>query len=169
LVEGLPKFKFEKDGICEACQRGKQTKVSFKPKNCISTERPLELLHMDLFGPSKTMSLGGNYYALIIVHDFSRFTWTLFLAAKNETFYTFKKLAKVLENEKGSKIVSLRSDHCGEFQNENFEHFCEKHDIKHNFLAPRTPEQNGVVERKNKSLEELAKTMLNETSLPKYF
>jgi len=125
LVEGLPKFEFEKDRICEACQKEKQTKVSFKPKNCISTERPLELLHMDLFGPFRTMSLGGNYYALVIIDDFSRFTRTLFLVAKKETFYAFKKLAMVLENEKGSKIVSLRSDHGGEFQNEKFEHFCE--------------------------------------------
>ena len=84
----------------------KQTKVSFKLKKFISTERPLELLHMDLFGPSRTMSLGGNYYALVIVDDFFTFTWILILAAKKETFYAFKKLAKVLENEKGSKIVS---------------------------------------------------------------
>jgi len=60
LVEGLPKLKFEKDRVCEACQKEKQTEVSFKAKNCFSTERPLELLHMDLFGPSQTMSLGGN-------------------------------------------------------------------------------------------------------------
>jgi len=106
LVEGLPKLKFEKDRICEACKKGKQTKVSFKPKNCISTERSLEFLHMDLFGPSRTMSLRGNFYALVIVDDFSTFTWTLFLVAKNEKFHAFKKLAKVLENEKGSKIVS---------------------------------------------------------------
>jgi len=91
LVEGLPKLKFEKDRICEACQRGKQTKFSFKPKNCISIERPLEFLHMDLFGPSRTMSLGGNYYALVIINDLSRFTWTLFLITKNETFYAFRK------------------------------------------------------------------------------
>jgi len=65
--------------------------------------------------------------------------------------------------------VSIRSDHGGEFQNEKFEHFCEKHGINHNFSAPRTPQQNGVVERKNRSLEELARTMLNENSLPKYF
>ena len=108
---GLPKLKFEKDRVCEACQRGKQTKVSFKPKIYVSTERPLELLHMDLIGLSRTMSLGGNFYALIIVDDYSRFTWTLFLATKNDTFHVFKKLTKVLENEKSSKIVSLRSDH----------------------------------------------------------
>ena len=73
----------------------------------------------------------------------------------------------MLENEKSSKIVSIRSDHGGEFQNERFEHFCEKHGIKHNFSAPRTPQQNGAIKRKNRSLEELARTMLNENSLPK--
>ena len=75
----------------------------------------------------------------------------------------------MLENEKSSKIVSIRRDHSGEFQNEKFEHFCEKHGINHNFSAPRTPQRNDVVERKNRSLEELARTMLNENSLPKYF
>jgi len=169
LVEGLPKLKFEKDRVCEACQKEKQTKVSFKSKNVVSTERPIEMLHMDLFGPSRTISLGGNLYALVIVDDFSRYTWTLFLAAQNDTFHAFKRLAKMLENEKSSKIVSIQSDHGGEFQNEKFEHFCEKHGINHNFSAPRTPQQNGVVERKNRSLEELARTMLNENSLPKYF
>jgi len=169
LVEGLPKLKFEKDRMCEACQKGKQTKVSFKPKNVVSTQRPLEMLHMDLFGPSRTMSLGGNVYALIIVDDFSRYTWTLFLVVKNDTFHAFKRLVKMLENEKSSKIEFIQSDHGREFQNERFEHFGEKHGIKHNFSAPRIPQQNGVVERKNMSLEELARTMLNEYSLPKYF
>jgi len=93
---------------------------------------------MDLFGPSRTMSLGGNFYPLVIVDDFSRFTWTLFLASKNNTYHAFKRLAKVLENEK-TKIVSIRSDHGGEFQIEKFEIFCEKRGIKHNFSAPITP------------------------------
>ena len=79
LVIGLPKLKFEKEHVCEACQKGKQTKQSFKLKNFVSTSKPLELLHMDLFGPSRTMSLGGNYYALIVVDDFSRFAWKTFL------------------------------------------------------------------------------------------
>jgi len=79
------------------------------------------------------MSPCGNLYALVVVDDFSRFTWTLFLATKNDTFHDFKGLAKVLENEKSSKIVSIWSDHGGEFQNEKFEHFCEKRGIKHIF------------------------------------
>jgi len=75
LVIGLPKLKFERDHIFEACQKGKQVKSSFKIKNVVSSLKPLELLHMDLFGTSRTMSLGGNYYALVIVDDFSRYTW----------------------------------------------------------------------------------------------
>jgi len=74
FVCGLPKLKFEKEHVCEACQRGKQTRKSFNLKNCVSTSKPLELLHMDLFGRSRTMSLGGKLYALVVVDDFSRYT-----------------------------------------------------------------------------------------------
>ena len=74
-----PKLKFKKEHVCEACQKGKQTKQYFKLKNFVSTSKPLELLHMDLFGPSRTMSLGGNYYALVVADYFSRFIWTIFL------------------------------------------------------------------------------------------
>jgi hypothetical protein len=91
LVVGLPKLRFEKDKLCDACQKGKQVKVSFKSKNVVSTSRPLQLLHMDLFGPSRTRSFRGNYYALVIVDDFSRYTWTLFLPHKNHAFSAFKK------------------------------------------------------------------------------
>ena len=139
LVIGLPKLKFERDHICEACQKGKQVKSSFKTKNVVSSLRPLELLHMDLFGPSRTMSLGGNYYALVIVDDFSRYTWTLFLESKSNAFAAFKKLARRLQNTKNNNIGSIRSDHGGEFQNEKFVKFCEKLGILHNFSAPRTP------------------------------
>ena len=75
----------------------------------------------------------------------------------------------MIQNEKGLNIVSLRSDCEGEFQNECFEKFCKENEIFHNFSAPRTPQQNDVVERKNRSLEEGARTLLNETTLPKYF
>ena len=70
LVIGLLKLKFEKDKVYEACQKGKQTKTSFKQKQFVSTTRTLETLHMDLFGPSRTMSIGGNYYGLVVLDDF---------------------------------------------------------------------------------------------------
>lgn len=74
LVIGLPKMKFIKDKLCDACQKGKQTRSTFKPKNVVSTSRPLQLLHMNLFGPSRTKSFGGNLYALVIIDDYSRFS-----------------------------------------------------------------------------------------------
>jgi len=142
LVFGLQKLNFEKDKICVSCQKGKQTKTSFKSKKIISTTRPLELLHIDLFGPSRTKSLGGNYYALVIVDDFSRFTWTFFLPTKSNAFNSFKKIAKSIQNQKHLKIFFLRTDDGGEFQNEQFEIFCEEFVITLNFSSPRTPQQN---------------------------
>jgi len=93
----------------------------------------------------------------------------LFLVTKDEAFSVFKKLAKIIQNEKNYTIVVIKTDHGREFQNESFEKFCEKFGIQHNFSAPRTPQQNGVVERKNRALEETARTLLNETNLSKYF
>ena len=91
----------------------------------------------------------------------------LILSQKNEAFYEFSKFCNKVQNEKC--FTCIRSDHGREFENIDFEYYCNKHDINHNFSAPRTPQQNGVVERKNRSLQEMARTMLNENNLPKYF
>ncbi|KAL5560474.1 hypothetical protein UlMin_036685 [Ulmus minor] len=169
LVKGLPLVTFQKDKICDACQFGKQIKSSFKSKKMISTSRPLELLHLDLFGHMRTASLGGKFYVFVIVDDFSRFTWTLFLTHKNEALQTFSNLCKRIQNEKGFSIVSIRSDDGKEFENKDFEKYCLQNGFEHNFSSPRTPQQNGVVERKNRSIQEMARTLLNENGLPKYF
>ena len=124
---------------------------------------------MDLFSPSRTPSLGGKSYTYVIVDDFSRYTWVLFLSQKNEAFYEFSKLCNKVQNEKGFTITCIRSDHGKEFENIEFEDYCNEHGINHNFSPPRTPQQNGVVERKNRTLQEMARTMLNENNLPKYF
>ena len=129
LVVGLPNIKYEKDRLCDACQKRKQTSVSFKPKKVVSTSKPLELLHLVLFGPSRTRSLGGNYYRFVIIDDFSRFTWTLFLSSKDDTFDTFIKFANVIQNQRSLKIISLRSDHGGEFVNHRFENYCDNFGI----------------------------------------
>jgi hypothetical protein len=169
LVRGLPKIDFEKDRICEACTRGKQVKSSFKTNDFISTKRPLELLHIDLFGPVRTASLSGKQYGFVIVDDFSRYTWVLFLKHKDEAFEAFKTFCTLVQNEKESKIISLRSDHGGEFENAFFKDFFDEKGIFHNFSCARTPQQNGVVERKNRTLQEMARTMLNESNVEKYF
>ena len=93
----------------------------------------------------------------------------MFLVTKDEAISAFKKLAKIIQNEKNCTIAAIKIDHGREFQNENFEMFCEKFGNQHNFSAPRTPQQNRAVERKNRALEEIARTLLNETNLPKYF
>ncbi|KAM6597070.1 hypothetical protein CsatA_007594 [Cannabis sativa] len=169
LVIGLPSIPFVKDKLCDACQFGKQIKTSFHSKKEISTTRPLQLLHIDLFGPSRIASLGGKYYAFVIVDDFSRFTWVIFLTLKSDVLENFVKFCKNVQNEKGYSITSVRSDHGGEFDNDALELFCDDHGFNHNFSAPRTPQQNGVVERKNRTIQEMAMSMLNEISLPKYF
>ncbi|WCJ23989.1 Retrovirus-related Pol polyprotein from transposon RE1 [Euphorbia peplus] len=169
LVEGLPEISFKKNHLCNACQSGKQSRSSFKTKKVISTKRPLELLHMDLFGPVQPMSMGGKKYAFVIVDDYSRFTWVILLSSKDESLGCFSVLIKKLENERNEKVVHIRSDNGGEFKNFMFEEFCEIKGIDHNFSAPRTPQQNGVVERKNRTLVEIARTMINERRLPKYF
>ena len=140
LVKGLPKVNYERNRLCDAYQLGKQTRNTFKPKNIVSTTRPLELLHMDLFGPTRTASLGGRRYGLVIVDDYSRFTWVMFLTHKDETFELFQKFTKKVFTEKNSNIISIRSDHGTEFKNSLFEKFYSEHGINHNFLAPRTPQ-----------------------------
>jgi hypothetical protein len=169
LVKGLPVTKFVKDKICDACQLGKQTKSSFKKKKIISTSRPLELLHMDLFGPIRTAGLSGKLYAFVIVDDYSRYTWVLFLAHKNEAHKAFVKHYRRIQNEKGYTINNVRSDRGREFDNQDIELYCDQNGFGHNFSTPRTPQQNGVVEHKNRSLQEMSRTMLNEHNLPQYF
>ncbi|GJZ00066.1 retrovirus-related pol polyprotein from transposon TNT 1-94 [Tanacetum coccineum] len=169
LVRNLPKLKFEKL-FCDACNVGKQVHESHKAKNMVSTSKCLELLHMDLFGPSAVQSYGGNFYTLVIVDDYSRYTWTRFLKHKNEAFDHFEILSKKIQVQKGCPIISIRTDHGREFDNEvQFGAFCDANGITHNFSAPRTPQSNGVVERKNRTLQEMSRTMLNEQSIPQKF
>ncbi|GJT50220.1 retrovirus-related pol polyprotein from transposon TNT 1-94 [Tanacetum coccineum] len=165
LVRNLPKLKFDQH-FCDACKIGKQAHVSHKAKNIVSTTRCLELLHMDLFGPSAVRSYGGNRYTLVIVDDYSRYTWTRFLKNKTEAFDQFEIFSKKIQNQLGCTIVSIRTDHGREFDNEvQFGEFCNANGITHNFSAPRTPQLNGVVERKNKTLQEMSRTMKIEESL----
>ncbi|GJX79640.1 retrovirus-related pol polyprotein from transposon TNT 1-94, partial [Tanacetum coccineum] len=169
LVRNLPKLKFDQH-FCDASKIGKQAHASHKAKNIVSMTRCLELLHMDLFGPSAIRSYGGNRYTLVIVDDYSRYTWTRFLKDKTEAFDQFEIFSKKIQNQLGRTIVSIRTDHGREFNNEvQFGEFCNANGITHNFSASRTPQSNGVVERKNRTLQEMSRIMLNEQSLPQKF
>ncbi|GJS88135.1 retrovirus-related pol polyprotein from transposon TNT 1-94 [Tanacetum coccineum] len=168
LVRNLPRLKFDQH-FCDACKVGKQAHASHKAKNLVSMTRCLELLHMDLFGPSVVRSYGGNHYTLVIVDYYSRYTWTRFLKDKTEAFDQFKIFSKKIQNQLGCTIVSIRTDHGREFDEVQFGEFCNANGITHNFSAPHTPQSNGVVKRKNRTLQEMSRTMSNEQSLPQKF
>jgi hypothetical protein len=119
LVRGLKDVKFEKDKLCSTCQAGKQVANTHPTKAYMSTTRVLELLHMDLFGPTTHKSLGDNLYCLVIVDDYSRCTWTFFLHDKTKVAACFKKFAKRAQNEFEVKIKKIRSDNRKEFENTN--------------------------------------------------
>ncbi|GJX83739.1 retrovirus-related pol polyprotein from transposon TNT 1-94 [Tanacetum coccineum] len=145
LVRNLPKLKFDQH-LCDACKIGKQAHASHKAKNIVSMTRCLELLHMNLFSPSDVRSYGGNRYTLVIVDDYSRYTWTRFLKDKTEAFNQFEIFSKKIQNQLGCIIVSIGTDHGREFDNEmQFGEFCNANGITHNFSALRTPQSNGVV------------------------
>jgi transposase InsO family protein len=128
----------------------------------MTTDRPLELLHMDLFDPIAYISIGGSKHCLVIVDDYSRFTWVLFLQDKYQTQETLKGFLRWAQNEFGLRIKKIRSDNGTEFKNSQIERFLEDEGNKHEFSSPYTPQQNGVVERKNRTLLDTARTMLDE-------
>jgi hypothetical protein len=135
----------------------------------MTTSRPLELLHMYLFGPVAYLNIGGSKYGLVIVDDFSRFTWVFFLQDKSETQGTLKRFLRRAQNEFELKVKKIRSDNGSEFKNLQVEEFLEEEGIKHEFSALYTPQQNGVVERKNMTLIDMVRTMLGEYKTPERF
>jgi hypothetical protein len=122
-ILGLTNVHFEKDRICSACQAGKQVGVHHPHKNIMTTDRPLELLHMDLFGPIAYISIGGSKYCLVIVDDYSCFTWVFFLQEKSQTQETLKGFLRRAQNEFGLRIKKIRSDNGTEFKNSQIEGF----------------------------------------------
>jgi hypothetical protein len=167
-VRDMPKITKPTSTICKQCQHGKQSRVNFKTKE-YATSKPLELVHTDLCGPSRTKILQGESYFMLLIDDYTRMTWVSFLKNKSEAFEKFKAFKALVENETDLKIKCLRSDNGGEFTSNEFEEFCEIHGIKRQYSTARTPQQNGVVERKNKHVQEIARTMLNEAKLSDRF
>nr|GEV26432.1 retrovirus-related Pol polyprotein from transposon TNT 1-94 [Tanacetum cinerariifolium] len=138
IVVGLPKLKFVKDHLCSSCELRKAKRKSCHTKLTPSSKRRLQLLHMDLCGPMWVASINGKRYVLVIVDDYSRYTWTLFLRSKDETPDTLHAY----------------------FATEG---------IHHQTSVARTPEQNGIVERWNRTLVEVARTILSVAKVPLFF
>jgi transposase InsO family protein len=124
---------------------------------------------MDLMGPTRTASLGGKRYILVIVDDFSRYTWAIPIREKSDAFDVAQHLFKKIQVEQNCQIMRILSDHGREFENSKFEEFCLSYGIKQEFSSPITPQQNGVVERKNRVIQEMARVMIHSKNLAQHF
>jgi transposase InsO family protein len=124
---------------------------------------------MDTLGPSRVRSMGGKWYVLVIVDDYSRYFWVFFLESKDEVFEHFQLLAFRLNNKHPNCLKVIHSNNKTEFRNASFDEFCLEHGIDQQFSAPCVPQQNGVMERKNRTLVEMARTMLDEHRTPRRF
>jgi transposase InsO family protein len=149
-VREMPHITKPTNTLCKHCQQGKQTKTRFKSKE-YSTTKPLEIVHIDLVGPTTTKGLKGERYFMLLVDDYTRMTAVCFLKNKSEAFENFKIYKEMVENEMDSRIKCLRSDNGGEFTSKEFMDYYNNHGIKRQFFVARTPQQNGVVERKNRT------------------
>nr|GEX45582.1 retrovirus-related Pol polyprotein from transposon TNT 1-94 [Tanacetum cinerariifolium] len=134
LVAGLPKFKYHKEHICPSCEQGKSKRTSHPPKPVPNSRQRLHLLHMDLCGPMRIVSINGKRYVSVIVDDYSRYTW--------------------------SPVIIIRTNNGTEFKNQVLKEYFDTVGISHQMSSVQTPQQNGVVERRNRTLVEAARTML---------
>ncbi|GJX80403.1 retrovirus-related pol polyprotein from transposon TNT 1-94, partial [Tanacetum coccineum] len=169
LVRDLPLKRFENDQTCVACLKGKQHRASCKTKAFNPITKPLFMLHMDLFGPTFVSSLMHKKYCLVVTDDYSRFSWVFFLTTKDETSEILKNFIKEVENLVDKKVKIIRSDNGTEFKNKVMDDFCREKGIKREYSVARTPQQNGIAERKNRTLIEAARTMLADSKLPTTF
>ncbi|GJR05224.1 retrovirus-related pol polyprotein from transposon TNT 1-94 [Tanacetum coccineum] len=166
LVRGLPRLKFEKDHLCSACQLGKSKKHTHKPKTENTNLEVLNTLHMDLCGPMRVQTINGKKYILVFVDDYSRFTWVKLLRSKDETSDFVIKFLKQIQVGLNKTVKYIRIDNDTEFINHTLNQYYESVSIFHQKSVPRTPQQNGVVERRNRTLVEAAKTMLIFSKAP---
>ncbi|GJT14212.1 retrovirus-related pol polyprotein from transposon TNT 1-94 [Tanacetum coccineum] len=160
LVDGLLKFKYNKDHLCLACEQGKNQKATLPPKLVPSIESKLELLHMDLCGPMRVGSINGKKYILVIVDDYSRYTWVYFLRTKDEAPDMIIDFINQVQRNLKAQILTIQNDNGTKFKNENLCSFYAKLGIVHKTSIARTHQQNGVVKRRNRTLVEAARTML---------
>ncbi|GKC25855.1 retrovirus-related pol polyprotein from transposon TNT 1-94, partial [Tanacetum coccineum] len=166
LVRDLPKLKFEKDHLCSACAMGKSKKHSHKPKSEDTNQEKLQLLHMDLCGPMRVASVNGKKYILVIVDDYSRFTWVKFLASKDEAPDFIIKFLKMIQLRLNASVRKIRTNNGTEYVNQTLRDYYESVGISHETSVARTPQQNDVVKRRNRTPIEATRMMLIYAKAP---
>nr|GFB13945.1 hypothetical protein [Tanacetum cinerariifolium] len=159
LVAGLPKFKYHKEHLCPSCEQGKSKRTSHPPKLVPNLRQRLHLLHMDLCGPLRIASINGKRYVLVIMDDYSRYTWVHFLRSKDEAPEVIIKFLKRITVLFQSPVIIIRTDNGTKFKNHVLKEYFDTVGISHQMSSVRTPQQNGVVKRRNRTLLEAARTM----------
>nr|GEW39391.1 hypothetical protein [Tanacetum cinerariifolium] len=157
LISGLPKFNYAKEHLCPSCELGKSKRASHLPKPVLNSKQQL---HMDLCGPMRVASINGKRYVLVIVDDYSRYTWVYFLRTKDETPEVIKNFLKKIYVRLQAHVIIVRTDNETEFKIHVLKEYLDSVGIIHETSVAKTPQQNGVVERRNRTLVEAARTML---------
>jgi transposase InsO family protein len=168
MVRGLPDIARVEE-MCDGCALGKQHRAPFPRTSSYRAERGFELVHTDLCGPITPATIGGNSYFLLVVDDFSRYMWLEVLKAKSDAFRRFTKIKAAAEAVGRCKLRGFRSDRGGEFNSGEFKQFCDETGIVHYTTAPYSPQQNGVVERRNQTVVEMARCLLKSMKVPPEF
>jgi transposase InsO family protein len=170
LIGGLFKFGTEEvmSKVSEACQLGKQVRHPFPAQTTHVSSKPLEMIHSNVW-TTKTESIGGCKYYVSFIDDHTRKVWVYFMKHKGEVFQHFLNFEAVVEKEKGVSIKCLRSDGGGEYFSNEFSEYLKEHGIQRKYSCSYSSQQNGVAERKNMHIVEIARAMLNDKNLPNYF
>lgn len=168
MVIGLPSLKSPKK-ICTTCLIGKQHRESIPKKSSWRASKKLQLVHVDICGPITPSSNGNKRYMLSFIDDFTRKAWIYFLHEKSEAFGMFKNFKAYVEKEVGAFITCLRTDRGGEFTSNEFGEFCKDQGICRQLTAAYTPQQHGVAERKNRTIMNAVRVVLNERQVPRVF
>nr|GEW84167.1 retrovirus-related Pol polyprotein from transposon TNT 1-94 [Tanacetum cinerariifolium] len=164
LVSGLPKFKYAKEHPCPSCEQGKRKRASHPPKPVLNSKQRLHLLHMDLSGPMRVASINGKRYVLVIIDDYPRYTWVHFLRTKEENPKVIKSFLKKIYVRLPLPVIIVRTDNGTEFKNHVLKEYFDSVGITHETFAAKTPQQNVVVERRNRTLVEAARTIKPDIS-----
>ena len=169
MVLGL-KCKMSGDiSVCKPCVEGKLHRSKFPTDGGKRSKEVLGLVHSDVCGKISTKSLSGCEYFVTFIDDKSRYTWVYVLKSKDQVFGCFKDWKAMVENDTGKKLKAIRSDNGGEYTSKEFQGYLKMAGIRHELTIPKTPEQNGVAERMNRTVVETARCMLAEAGLPKRF
>ena len=166
LVTGIPKIDVEAK-ICGSCLLGKQARQSFPKATLYRAEKILELIHGDLCGPITPSTSAGNRYILVLIDDYSRYMWIALLKEKSDAFSKFKNFKLLVEQESKTRIQTFITDRGGEFVSHEFNSFCNESGIRRHLTAPYSPQPNGVVEKRNRTLM-VTRSIMKHMAIPNY-